>query len=103
MPQIQMYTKEFCPFCIRAKKLLNSLGHDFEEFEISYDAAKEAEMIERTGRYTVPQIFIGGLAIGGSDELVALVENGDFDYLLKLANGSIDNPATLSDGEPSHV
>ncbi len=91
MPQIQIYTKDYCPFCIRAKALLGSLGHEFEEFEVSYDAEKEAEMIERSQRYTVPQIFIGKLSIGGSDELAKMVESGDFNYLLNVANGDADS------------
>ena len=91
MPQIQIYTKDYCPLCIRAKALLSSLGHEFEEFEVSYDAEKEAEMIERSRRYTVPQIFLGNLSIGGSDELVKMVESGDFNYLLDLANGGADS------------
>ncbi len=103
MSQIQMYTKEYCPFCIRAKALLNSLGHEFEEFEISYDALKEAEMVERSKRYTVPQIFIGGLSIGGSDELVELVESDDFNYLINLTGRGGDSTSTLSQGEPGHA
>ena len=91
MAQIQMYTKYFCPFCKRAKTLLKSLGLAFEEFEISFDDAKEAEMIVRSGRDTVPQIFIDGQSIGGSDELVELVESGQFFNLLNSAEGHADS------------
>jgi len=91
MPQIQIYTKDYCPFCIRAKALLSSLGHEYEEFEVSYDAEKEAEMIERSKRYTVPQIFVGKLSIGGSDELAEMVESGDFNYLLGLTKGGAES------------
>jgi len=90
MPQIQIYTKDYCPFCVRAKALLSSLGHEFEEFEVSFDAEKEAEMIERSKRDTVPQIFVGNLSIGGSDELAKMVESGDFNYLLSVGSGGAD-------------
>ena len=99
MAQIQMYTKDYCPFCIRAKALLNSLDHEYEEFEISYNVEKEAEMIERSKRHTVAQIFIGDLSIGGSDDLVRLVESGDFNYLIDLADGGADPTSTLTQGE----
>ena len=84
MPQVEIYTKMFCPYCARAKKLLGDKGVDFEEYEISMGGEKRQEMIQRAnGRTTVPQIFIGGQHIGGSDDLAALEQQGKLDALLQ--------------------
>jgi glutaredoxin 3 len=78
-----MYTKMLCPYCARAKRLLLEKQVDFEEYEISGDQAKRQEMIGRAnGRTTVPQIFIDGRHVGGSDDLAALERNGQLDPLL---------------------
>jgi len=83
MAKIEIYTKAFCPFCTRAKRLLESKGADFEEFDITLGGPKRVEMIERAqGRTTVPQIFIDGRHIGGSDDLAALDREGGLDPLL---------------------
>jgi glutaredoxin 3 len=83
MPRVEIYTKAFCPYCARAKKLLTEKGVDFEENDISMDAGKRAEMIQRAnGGTTVPQIFIDGSHIGGSDDLAALEAAGKLDPLL---------------------
>ncbi len=83
MPSIEIYTKSFCPYCSRAKKLLGDKGAAFKEYEISNDPAKRAEMIQRAnGRTTVPQIFIGDRHVGGSDDLAALERAGKLDPLL---------------------
>jgi glutaredoxin 3 len=83
MAQVEIYTKGFCPYCARAKRLLDEKGASYEEFEISMDAPKRAEMIQRaSGRTTVPQIFIDGQHIGGSDDLAALDRQGKLDQLL---------------------
>ena len=83
MAKIEIYTKAFCPYCSRAKALLDGKQVDYEEFDITMDAAKRKEMLERSGgRSTVPQIFIDGKHIGGSDDLSALDRQGGLDPLL---------------------
>ncbi|MDU3160382.1 MAG: glutaredoxin 3, partial [Hafnia alvei] len=69
MANIEIYTKATCPFCHRAKALLQSKGAQFNEIAIDNDPKKREEMIERSGRTTVPQIFIDGQHIGGCDDL----------------------------------
>jgi glutaredoxin 3 len=82
MSSIEIYTQNTCPFCVRAKGLLNEMGLPYTEYEVSYDTEKQAEMIARSQRYTVPQIFVDDVSIGGSDELFDLVESGEFSQLL---------------------
>ena len=83
MAKIEIYTKMFCPFCTRAKALLDQKSAAFEEFDISMGGPKRAEMLERAnGRSTVPQIFIGGVHVGGSDDIAALERAGKLDALL---------------------
>lgn len=82
MAHIDIYTKATCPFCHRAKALLNSKGAAFNELPIDGDAEKRQQMIERSGRTTVPQIFIDGQHIGGCDDLYALDADGGLDPLL---------------------
>ena len=83
MPKIEIYTKAFCPYCTRAKSLLASKGAAFEEYDITMGGPQRAEMIERAGgRTTVPQVFIDGAHIGGSDDLAALDRRGGLDPLL---------------------
>jgi len=84
MPKVEIYTKIFCPYCVRAKKLLADKGADFEEYDITMGGPQRAEMIQRAGgRSTVPQIFIGDRHVGGSDDLVALERAGKLDPLLE--------------------
>lgn len=83
MAKIEIYTKQLCPYCTRAKSLLGRKGSSFEEIDISVGGPRRAEMIERSGgRTTVPQIFIDGAHIGGSDDLAALDRRGELDALL---------------------
>ncbi|MBX3565166.1 MAG: glutaredoxin 3 [Sphingomonas sp.] len=83
MAKIEIYTKAFCPYCHRATALLASKGAEFEEFDITMGGPKRTEMLERSnGRTTVPQIFIDGKHIGGSDDLAALERQGGLDSLL---------------------
>ena len=80
-----MYSKDYCPYCSRAKTLLTERGvTDLEIIRIDQDPAQRDVMIERTGRRTVPQIFIGDKHVGGCDDLVALDRSGG---LLPLLNG----------------
>jgi glutaredoxin 3 len=83
MAKVEIYSKMFCPYCVRAKRLLDEKGVDFEEYDISLGGPKRAEMIQRAnGRTTVPQIFIGGVHVGGSDDLAALERQGRLDGML---------------------
>ncbi len=82
MARIEIYTTQWCGYCARAKSLLENKGASYEETDVMEDAAKRAEMRERSRRTTVPQIFINGQHIGGSDELAALEKAGKLDALL---------------------
>ena len=83
MARIEVYTKFLCPYCTRAKALLDSKGAAFEEIDVTMDRAGFDAMVERAGgRRTVPQVFIDGQHIGGSDDLAALVARGGLDPLL---------------------
>ncbi len=83
MAKVEIYTKVFCPYCTRALALLRAKNVVIEEYDITMDAQKRAEMLGRAnGRTTVPQIFIDGRHIGGSDDLAALDAQGGLDPLL---------------------
>ena len=83
MPPVEIYTTRFCPFCHRAKALLQRKGIDFTEIDLSGDRQRRVEMIERAhGRITVPQIFIGATHVGGCDDLYSLERAGKLDALL---------------------
>jgi len=85
--KVEIYTKFTCPFCVRAKHLLTKKDVEFTEYDITMNAAKRQEMVDRApGARTVPQIFINGAAIGGSDELAGLDASGELDALLAAAN-----------------
>ena len=84
MPTVKMYTTAVCPYCIRAKQLLNARGvAQIEEIRIDLDPGARAHMMEITGRRTVPQIFIGDTHVGGCDDLVALDSKGGLMPLLQ--------------------
>ena len=72
MTRVKIYTTSSCPFCIRAKRLLEARGIPFEEIDVGNDDALREEIMQRTGRRTVPQIFIDERSIGGFEELAAL-------------------------------
>lgn len=83
MATIEIYTKSGCPYCARAKALLDSKGASYKESEINSDPSAREQMLSRAnGRTTVPQIFIGGEHIGGSDDLAALESAGKLDAML---------------------
>jgi glutaredoxin 3 len=83
MQHVRMYSTDWCPYCRRAKALLKDRGVDsIEDIRLDVDPSKRAEMIEETGRYTVPQIFIGSTHVGGCDDLVALDRRGGLVPLL---------------------
>ncbi len=84
MPKILMYSTAVCPFCQRAEMLLKSKGvAEIEKIRIDLDPARRDEMMEKTGRRTVPQIYIGGVHVGGFDDLAALDRAGKLDPLLR--------------------
>ena len=85
MSKVEIYSSMWCPFCHRAKQLLQSKGAGFEEFDVDANPALRNEMTQRSGgRQTVPQIFIDDRHIGGSDELVALEREGRLSGMLKV-------------------
>ncbi|KMT64530.1 glutaredoxin 3 [Catenovulum maritimum] len=84
MANVIIYTKAWCPFCVRAKSLLSHKGVEFTELKIDSDAQLRQEMINKSnGSYTVPQIFINEQHVGGCDDLYAAEANGTLDRLLK--------------------
>ena len=83
MARVEIYTKMFCPYCTRAKRLLSDKGVEYQEYDITMGGPQRQEMIQRAdGRTTVPQVFIDGRHIGGSDDLAALDARGGLDPLL---------------------
>jgi len=82
MSKVEIYTKDYCPYCHRAKELLRIKGVGFEEIDVTHDPDLEKEMRQRSGRTTVPEIFIDGKLIGGCDDLFTLDEKGELDPLL---------------------
>jgi glutaredoxin 3 len=84
MAEVELYTTMFCPYCTRARTLLGRKGIAFTDIDIIEEPARRGEMIRRAGgRTSVPQIFINGEHIGGSDELVALERAGELDTKLR--------------------
>lgn len=82
MKPVTMYTTQVCPYCLRAKALLKQRGvESIEEVRIDLDPAQRDLMMQRTGRRTVPQIYIGDTHVGGCDDLYALEEAGRLDAL----------------------
>lgn len=85
MQKVVMYSTDYCPYCQRAEALLKARGvTDLEKIRVDQDPGQRQAMIERTGRRTVPQIYIGATHVGGCDDLVALDRR---DGLLPLLNG----------------
>jgi len=82
MPDIRMYSSRYCPFCTRARSLLERKGVTFNEIDVDADPAQRALMREISGRTSVPQIFIDERHVGGSDDLAALERSGALDRLL---------------------
>jgi glutaredoxin 3 len=83
MAKIEIYTTDFCPYCSRAKALLEKKGVTYQEYDAPHGSDARRRAIENSGgRTTVPQIFINGQSIGGSDDLVALDRAGKLDALL---------------------
>jgi len=86
MARVEVYTTSMCPYCVRAKRLLQARGIGYEETDVGADPNLRAEIMERSGgRRTVPQIFIDGRSIGGYDELAALDASGELAGLVGSA------------------
>ncbi|WP_028695697.1 glutaredoxin 3 [Pseudomonas cremoricolorata] len=83
MKSVIVYSSDYCPYCMRAKHLLNSKGVDFEEIKVDGKPQVRAEMSQKAGRTSVPQIWIGSTHVGGCDELFALERAGKLDPLLQ--------------------
>tara|TARA_Y100000034_G_C6747397_1_gene332015 strand:- start:473 stop:727 length:255 start_codon:yes stop_codon:yes gene_type:complete len=83
MAKVEVYSKGYCPFCMATKRTLKKLNVEFQEFDITTDPKKTKEMIERSQRRTVPQIFVNDQHVGGNDDLQVALGNGK---LLALLN-----------------
>ncbi|MCC5014140.1 MULTISPECIES: glutaredoxin 3 [Legionella] len=83
MAEVIMYSTAYCPYCMRARQLLESKGVSYTDIRIDDEPAKRDEMIAKSGRHTVPQIFINGQPIGGCDDMYALEHQGRLDELLR--------------------
>lgn len=83
MSDVLMYSTAWCGFCSRAKRLLTGKGVEFVTIDLDAEPARRAEMIQRSGQRTVPQIWINGEHVGGCDELYALERNGCLDKILQ--------------------
>lgn len=85
MPKVEIYTRPFCPFCVRARRLLTARGIEFHETDLSRNPDAAAVMQQRAGRTSVPQIFINDHHVGGSDDLAAADASGQLAQLVGKA------------------
>jgi glutaredoxin 3 len=85
MPAVIMYSTGFCPYCVRARMLLDRKGVTYIDIRVDIEPALRAEMIQRSGRTSVPQIFIDDFHVGGCDDMYALEQRGQLDPLLQIA------------------
>lgn len=81
-PKVVMYSTRFCPYCMRARSLLNKKEVVYEDIDVS-DPALRDEMVEKSNRHSVPQIFIGDFHVGGYDDMAAMNRSGELDIQLK--------------------
>lgn len=86
MPEILIYTTNICPYCVMAKRLLDKKGATYTEINVDNQTGLREEMMRKTKRRTVPQIYIGDLHVGGFDELYALEQQNKLDALLELVS-----------------
>ena len=84
MATVVIYTTNYCSFCVRAKALLRSKNVNFEEIDVTNDERQQEEMKRKSGRKTVPQIFIDGKSVGGFDEIKQLDVAGELDRILGI-------------------
>lgn len=83
MAKVTMYTTAVCPYCQMAERLLTAKGVQIEKVRVDIEPQRRVEMMEKTGRRTVPQIYVGDTHVGGYDDLSALDRTGELDELLK--------------------
>lgn len=86
MSSVVIYSTGYCPYCVRAKMLLKQKNVAFEDIRIDIDANRRSEMVQRSGRTSVPQIFIDEFHVGGCDDLFALEQKGELDSRLGIGN-----------------
>jgi len=101
MPKVVMYTTNMCPYCVRAKLLLSHKGVPVEQLNIQSDPALMREMLERSQRRTVPQIFIDDFHVGGYDDLAAMDSRGELDPMLGLSSDPHGYGADASEDGPT--
>ncbi|MCG7982211.1 MAG: glutaredoxin 3 [Candidatus Thiodiazotropha sp.] len=89
MPQVVMYSTAICPYCVRAKHLLENKGVTYEEIRIDHDREIMQEMMRRSNRHTVPQIFIDDFHVGGYDDLASMEISGQLNQLLGIADDEL--------------
>jgi len=82
MPDVIIYTADYCPYCKAAKEFLKSKGVSYQEIDVTHDQEKRLDIAQRSGQKTVPQIFINGKSMGGYSDLKALDEKGELDKIL---------------------
>lgn len=92
MPDVYLYTTRFCPYCIQAKQLLEHKGVAYREIAVDHNPELRVEMMNASGRRTVPQIWIGDTHVGGCNELFALERAGELDRLLDNVLTARDAP-----------
>ena len=83
MPTVKVYTKSFCPYCVRAKAFLDRKGIAYEEIDAEHDDALRTWLVEASGQRTVPQIFVGDRSLGGFSDIDALDRQGKLDAILR--------------------
>jgi glutaredoxin 3 len=86
---VTLYTTRFCPYCIRARSLLDEKGVDYDDIAVDHDPQLRREMVQLSGRTTVPQIWIGEQHVGGCDDLMLLARQGRLDAMLEQAHNSL--------------
>lgn len=86
MPDVVIYSTRFCPYCVRARMLLDNKGISYTDIRVDNEPELRSEMIRRSGRTSVPQIFIGDFHVGGCDDMYALEREGRLDSLLELTS-----------------
>ena len=92
-PPVTVYTKDHCPYCVRAKALLTRKGVPFEEIDVEGRDDLRTWLVEATGQMTLPQIFAGGRALGGYSDLAALDGRGELDAILRGEAPPVDGAA----------
>jgi glutaredoxin 3 len=85
LAKVELYVTTYCGYCVRAKRLLEQKGVQFELFDVTNDPTRRQWLRQATGRYTVPQVFINGRSVGGFDDIAALERSGELDRLLAQA------------------